>query len=69
MQFGTSISVLHVRSATAESAGIPRPAYSVLGSQSRLSMLISLYRISGMFVKSNFHILVAINGNPVDLKT
>ena len=30
MQFGTSISVFHVRSATAESAVISRPAYSVL---------------------------------------
>ena len=29
MQFGTSISVFHVRSATAESAVISRPAYSV----------------------------------------
>ena len=29
MQFGTSISVFHVRSATAESTGMPRPAYSV----------------------------------------
>ena len=29
MQFGTSISVFHVRSATAESTGISRPAYAV----------------------------------------
>ena len=29
MQFGTSISVFHVRSGTAESAVISRPAYSV----------------------------------------
>ena len=29
MQFGTSISVFHVRSVTAELMGMPRPAYSV----------------------------------------
>ena len=33
MQSGTSISVLHVRSATAESTGISRPAYAVYGIQ------------------------------------
>ena len=32
MQFGTSISCFHVRSATAESAVISRPAYAVYGS-------------------------------------